>query len=171
MSRLILYFFLFTLSFYASAQKDSTALEKRGGFKDIKLGMIADSVKGAKVKKEFKEKDQFPAKLYSVDNPAYERIGEVKVIRVELKAYTGLIYEISVITEKDTRVMKALESIYGKSEYDMKNETYFWKNQNMTLKFSAHGKHHLELLYYSFNVLKMMKLDKNKKVDDIANDF
>ena len=41
-------------------------LDKRNGFKDIKLGMHADSVKGISLKKEFLERDEFPAKLYSV---------------------------------------------------------------------------------------------------------
>ena len=146
-------------------------LEKRNGFKDIRLGTIADSVKGAKLKKEFKEKDQFPAKLFTVSHPDYERIGEVKIKDVELKAYKDLIYEIMVVTEKDPRLMKALESLYGKADYDLKNETYFWRSESVILKFRAHGKHHLEMTYHSFPITAMMKDDKAKKVDDIANDF
>jgi hypothetical protein len=146
-------------------------LEKRNGFKDIQLGSIADSVKGVKLKKEFKERDQFPAKLFSVDHPTYNQIGEVKVKEVEVKAYKDLIYEIQVVTDKDPRLMKALESLYGKPDYDMKNETYFWRSEKLILKFRAHGKNHLELTYYSYPVAALMKEDKEKKVDDIANDF
>lgn len=165
--------FIFLLSFIVSATyaQDLNELEKRHGFKDIRLGMIADSVTGVKFKKEIREKDEFPARLFVVDHPDYSRIGDVKVKSIELKAYQDLIYEISVIVEKDTRLMKALESIYGKAEYDMKNETYFWKTENLILKFRSSGKNHLELLYTSFVIHKMMKDDKNKKVDDIANDF
>ena len=154
-----------------SLAQDTTALDKRNGFKDIKLGMVVDSVKGVKFKKEFKEYDQYPARLYVVDHPDYEKIGEVKINKVEVKAYNGLIYQISVVAGKDPRLMKALESLYGKSTYDMKNELYFWKTDNILLKFGAHGKNHLELLYHSFPIQKMMKDDKEKKVDDIANDF
>ena len=146
-------------------------LEKRNGFKTIKLQMIADSIKGAKLKKEFKEKDEFPAKLYSVEDSTLTSIGEVKVSKIEVKAYKDIVYEISVVTEKDTRLMKALESIYGKADYDLKNEFYFWRTDNMILKFKSHGRAHLELLYISYNIHKMMKADKNQKVDDIANDF
>lgn len=169
--------FILTLSiiivavFQASAQKDTTELDRRNGFKDIKLGMVVDSLKGIKFKKDFKEKDEFPAKLYSVDNPNYQKIGEVAVKEIEVKTYKSLIYEISIVVDKDTRLMKALESIYGKSEYDIKNQIYFWKTDNLILRFSAHGKHHLELFYHSFIITKMMKADKDQKVDDIANDF
>lgn len=146
-------------------------LEERHGFKDIRLGMLADSVKGSKLKKEFKEQNQYPARLYTVSHPDYSRIGEVKVKDVELKAYKDLVYEISVIVDKDTRLMKALESLYGKADYDMKNETYFWRTENLILKFRSSGKNSIELLYTSYVIHRMMKEDKDKKIDDIANDF
>ncbi|HEY3403455.1 MAG TPA: hypothetical protein VGK59_08720 [Ohtaekwangia sp.] len=151
--------------------QDISELERRNGFKDIKLGSIADSVKGAKLKKEFKERDQFPAKLYTVSHPDYESVGEVKVKDLELKSYKGLIYEIRIVTHKDTRVMKALQSLYGKAEYDVINEIYFWKGRDLLLRFSSKNKQNLELVYISFPVMAMMKIDKEKKVDDIANDF
>jgi hypothetical protein len=158
------------IGFRAAAQSVAE-LEKRNGFKDIRLAANADSVKGAKIKKEFKEKDQYPAKLYEVKHPDYEKIGEVKVKEVALKSYKDMIYEISVITEKDPRLMKALESLYGKAEYDILNQIYFWKSDSIVLKFQATGKHHLELTYISPPVFTKMKEDKGKKVNDIANDF
>ena len=123
------------------------------------------------LKKEFKERDEYPAKLYEVEHPDYEKIGEVKVHKIELKAYKDLIYEINVKTSKDERLMKALESLYGKSDYDMKNETYFWKTDSLILKFKSDGKNRLQMLYISYAVHKMMRQDKDQKVDDIANDF
>jgi hypothetical protein len=163
----LLVFFAFTSSY----GQDLSELERRHGFKGIKLGMVIDSVKGFKLKKEFKERDQFPAKLYEVDHSDYETIGEVKVKEIELKTYKDLIYEINVITEKDARLMKALETLYGKSDYDMKNETYFWKTDSLILKFKSEGKNKLQMLYVSYDIHKIMKEDKDKKVDDIANDF
>jgi hypothetical protein len=159
------------IAFSNSFGQDLSELDKRRGFKDIKLAYAIDSVKGYKLVKEFKEKDEYPAKLFEVENPDYEKVGEVKIHKVELKTYKDLIYEINVITDKDERLMKALESLYGKSEYDMKNETYFWKTDSLILKFKSQGKHRLQMLYVSYNVHKMMRDDKDKKVDDIANDF
>lgn len=146
-------------------------LDRRFGFKDIRLESIPDSVKGVRFVKEFKEKEESPAKLYTVHHESYSRIGDVKVRGVELKAYKDQIYEISVTTEKDVRLMKALESLYGKAEYDLKNETYFWKTDNLILKFRSAGRNQLELLYSSYAVHRMMKEDKKKEVDNIANDF
>jgi hypothetical protein len=163
-------FFFFTCSLTSFSQ-DLTELDKRNGFKDLRLGTSIDSVKGIKLLKEFKERNEYPAKAFAVDHPDYETIGEVKVSKVELKTYKDLIYEIKVITSKDPRLMKALESLYGKADYDMKNDTYFWKTDNIILKFKSEGKHKLELLYISPLVHKAMKDDKDKKVDDIANDF
>lgn len=151
--------------------QDISELDKRNGFKDIKLGSPIDSVTGYKLQKEFKEKDEYPAKLFSIDNPEYEKIGEVKVNKVELKTYKDLIYEIKVVANKDSRLMKALESLYGKADYDLKNDTYFWKTENLILKFQSEGKNKLVLLYVSYGLHRMMKEDKDKKVDDIANDF
>jgi hypothetical protein len=167
----LLTIFLLVAAFQTSVSQDISELEKRNGFKDIKLGMIADSVKGAKFKKEFKEKDEFPAKLYTVEHPDFARVGEVKIDHIEIKAYKDLVYEISVVAAKDTRLMKALESLYGKADYDMKTEVYFWRGTTLILKFRSQGRNHLELLYTSFPIHQMMKADKNQKVDDIADDF
>ena len=162
--------FLLGVASIASGQNLSE-LERRNGFKDIKLGAPVDSVKGTVLEKEFKERNEFPASLYRVENEAYANIGEVKVSRVELKSYKDTIYEIGVWTEKDPRLMKALESLYGRADFDMKNETYFWKTENIVLKFRADGKSKLVLTWISPPVHKSMKGDKDKKVDDIANDF
>jgi hypothetical protein len=151
--------------------QDLGELNKRNGFKDIKLGLVVDSVKGLKLKKEFKEKDEYPAKLYEVEHPDYEKVGEVKVSKVELKTYKDLIYEINVIADKDSRLMKALESLYGKAEYDMINETYFWKTDSLILKFKSEGRQKLQMLYISYPIHRLMKEDKSKKVDDISKDF
>ena len=105
------------------AHAQVSELERRNGFKDIKLGSASDSLKGAKLKKEFKESDEFDAQLFEVDHPDYNSIGEVDIKKLEIKTYKNLIYEITVVTPKDPRLMKALESIYGKSEYDIKSET------------------------------------------------
>jgi hypothetical protein len=167
-------FLLLIISLYvhaASAQQNPTELERRNGFKDIKLGMLIDSLKGTKLKKEFKELGEFPAKLFTVDDPAYAKIGEVDVNKVEVKTYKDLIYQIHIVTDKDPRLMKALESIYGRSDYDLKRETYFWKGQGIVLKFRSYSRNELEMIYTSTQVLGLMKEDKGKKVQDIADDF
>jgi len=162
-------FLLITLSSFA--QDNLTELDKRNGFKNIKMGMHIDSVPGSKFKKEFKEKGKHPAKLYLVENPDNGTIGEVVVNKIEVKTYKELIYEISVFTKKDTRLMKGLESALGKPVYDVRDETYTWMGKNLSMKFGQAPKNQLELVYSSVLVHKMMDEDKKKKIEDIASDF
>ena len=158
-----------TLTAYA---QDVNELERRNGFKDLKLGMHIDSVKGEKnLRKEFREQDEFLAKLYSVEHPDYQKVGEIPVAKVDVKTYNDLVYQIQVVTDKDPRLMKALESVYGASEYDLKNETYFWKGRTLILKFRSFSRNQLEMTFTSYLLLQKMKEDKGKKVEDIADDF
>lgn len=153
------------------AQDDLTELDKRNGFKNIKMTMRIDSVPGAVFKKDIKEKGHFPAKLYEVVHPDNATIGEVAVNKIEVKTYKDLIYEITVITDQDTRLMKGMESALGRPLYDVRDETYTWTGKNLSLKFSKASKKTLQLLYSSAIVRRMMEEDKRKKIDDIADDF
>lgn len=150
--------------------QDADELSRRNGFKTIKLGSPIDSVKGAVMKKEFMEKDEFPAKMYETDNAEYKTIGEVGVKELKLMTYKDLIYKIIVVTDKDARVMKALEKAYGKSTYVVRTTSYNWKAETLSLTFMAH-KHSIELTYRCYPVFKMMLEDKGRKVDIIAEDF
>ena len=161
---------LLAITISAHAQ-DTTELAKRNGFKSIKLGNHIDSVKGTKFKKDIKEKNEFPTKLYSVDNPEYKNIGEVKVKKLEVKTYKDFIYEINVITEKDTRLMKGMTKSFGEPKYIIPSDTYNWTTDSLSLTFKNHSKNEILLTYRYYPVLKMMRIDKGKKVDDIAEDF
>ena len=54
------------LPFLTSGQ-DTSELVRRNGFKDIKLGSLVDSVRGATFEKDFTELKEFEAKLYEVE--------------------------------------------------------------------------------------------------------
>lgn len=159
-----------TIVMCLAAFAQETELDKRNGFKDIKLASPIDSVKGAKFKKDFKEHGHL-VQLYNIENPDYAAIGEVKVESIEVKTYKGLIYEIAVITEKDERLMKGMEKALGKPGYNMRDESYNWGGQKLGLKFSSYSKNQLSLMYFSYIVSKKMKEDKAKKIDAIADDF
>jgi hypothetical protein len=163
-------FLLLTIPFLSTAQ-DTAELARRNGFKSIKLGNPIDSVKGATFIKDSKEKNQFPIKLYEVDNPEYKTIGEVKVKKVELKAYKDLIYEINVTTEKDTRLMKGMIKSFGEPKYIIPSDSYNWVAETLSLTFKNYSKKEILLTYRCYPILKMMQVDKGKKVDDIAEDF
>lgn len=151
--------------------QNSAELDKRNGFKDIKLGSPADSVKGVVYKNEITNKEGQVSKVYKVEHPDYQKIGEVEVKEIELTSYKGLIYIIKVNTVKDTRLMKGMEMALGKSEWDLRNEQYFWKGEKLLLTFKSVEKDQIELTYTSYPVIQKMKEDKKQEVKDIADDF
>jgi len=174
MKKVLPFFLLVSLPTLVLAQ-DSSELNRRNGFKDIKLGEHIDSVKGAEFKKDIKEiireKHEFPAKLYEVDNEDYMTIGEVVVKRIELRTYKDLVYEIVVITSKDTRLMKGMTKSFGEPKYILTTDSYNWLAENLSLTFKDHSRNEIKLTYRSYPVQKMMFADKGKKIDDIAEDF
>jgi len=168
--KMIYFTFVILLAMPAKSQ-DISELIKRNGFKDIKLGSSVDSVNGASFEKDFIELKEFEAKLYDVKNAAYEKIGEAEVKSVELKTYKGLIYEITVITPKDPRIMKGLEKSYGKATYSLRSESYYWRAPEIiSLVYKGHHKD-VKLTYRSYPVVKIMYADKKKKIQEIAEDF
>jgi hypothetical protein len=168
--RLPLILLLFPLAATILAQ-DISELDRRNGFKDLKLGSPIDSVRGAEFVKDIKEKNEFPAKLYRVDYQAYKSIGEVKVKEVEVRTYKDLVYEIVVITEKDTRLMKGMVKSFGEPKYILTTDSYNWITPNLSLTFNDHSKKEIRLRYRCYPILKMMQEDKGKKIDEIAEDF
>jgi hypothetical protein len=162
--------FLFILSVSVQSQ-DLAELSRRNGFKDIHLGISIDSIKGTKFKKDLKEKNEFPVKLYEVNNDDYKSIGEVSVKSIELKTYKDLIYEIRVFTEKDTRLMKAMIKSFGEPKYIIPSDTYNWAAENLSLTFKNYSKKEILLTYRCYPVLKQMLVDKGKKVEAISEDF
>lgn len=163
---------LFLLNFSASSvAQDLAELDRRRGFKDIRLGTLIDSLHGTEFKKDVLEKNEFPAKVYLVEGEEYKTIGEVKVKKVELKTYKDRVYEIVVITQKDTRLMKGLHKSFGKPIYILPTDTYNWKTNVLSLTFKDHSRNELRLTYRYYPLLKQMQVDKGKKIDEIAEDF
>jgi hypothetical protein len=162
--------FVLVLPLYGYAQ-DLAELNRRRGFKDIKLGTPIDSIRGASYKKDALEKNEFPVKQYNVENDNYKSIGEVKVKKVEVKAYKDIVYEIVVITQKDTRLMKGMNKSFGKPVYILTTDTYNWKTDSLSLTFKDHARNELRLTYRYYPVLKQMQIDKGKKIEEIAEDF
>ncbi len=163
-------FLLFLASVQAIRAQDISELERRNGFKDIKLGALVDSVKGAIPDKDIIERKEFTAKTYLVDYPDYKKIGDVPIKEILLKTYRGYIYEIIVTTVKDAKVMQGLEKAFGKATYTVRTESWYWKGDTISLTYKGHHKH-ITLTYKSGPVIKMMYADKGKKIDAVAEDF
>lgn len=145
-------------------------LDRRNGFKSIKLGSPIDSVKEAVFKKDVVELKTYPAKIYETKHADYKSIGEVEVKKVELKTYKDFIYEIHVFLPKDPRVMQGLEKSYGAATYSVRLHAYYWNAENLSLVFKG-DKKQIHLTYKSAPILKMMHDDKTKKVEKVAEEF
>ena len=157
--------------FASSLQAQSISeLDRRNGFKSIKLGNPIDSVKEAVFKKDIVELKTYPAKIYETKHADYKFIGEVEVKKVELKTYKELIYEINVFLPKDPRVMQGLEKLYGEATYSVRLHAYYWNAENLSLVFKG-DKKQIHLTYKSAPIIKMMHEDKNKKVEKVAKEF
>jgi len=150
--------------------QNTEELDRRNGFKTIRLGSPIDSVKEAIFKKDIIELKQFPAKIYETKHADYKSIGEVTVKKIELKTYKGLVYEINVSLPKDPRVMQGLEKSYGAATYSVRLHAYYWKAESLSLVFKGDGKQ-IHLTYKSAPIIKMMHEDKNKKVDEVSDEF
>lgn len=161
------------LSFYGSdlISQDIQELERRMGFKDIKLGADISTIEGAEFKKEFKNKEDVSAKLYRVVHKNYESIGDIKVRSLELNVYRHKIYEIVVVTDKDPRLMKSLEEAFGRAEYNVRSDSYIWLAESLSLSFTSRSKKELEMVYRSASVIKQMKEDKRKDIKKLSSDF
>jgi hypothetical protein len=162
--------FIVSFGWSQPPQEKSMELQKRNGFKTIKLAQHVDSVKGTSFKKEFKEKEEFPAKLYSVMHDDYNMIGEVKVDAIAIKTYKDLVYEIEVTTLKDLRLMKGMELAFGKATYNVRTKAYHWGADSLSLTFIGNKKTQT-LIYRSYPVFRRMYIDKGKKIEDIAEGF
>lgn len=166
----LLIFGLVNLLMAQPNQENNVELEKRNGFKSIRLATSIDSIEGASFKKDFMEKDEFPAKMYNVKNESLMSIGEVKVNSITLKTYKDLVYEIEVNTDKDQRLMRGMEKALGKAIYNVRTKAYHWRAESLSLTFIG-NKNSLTLIYRSYPVYKMMFADRGKKIEDISEDF
>lgn len=169
----LLIFLLATAGFVSAQpqQPDSEELEKRNGFKNIKLNTSIDSVKGAVFKEDILEKGGYPAKLYSVTGEDYKTIGEVRIESIKLKTYKDLVYEITVITEKDPNLMKGMTKALGTPSFSIRTNLYSWRSKSVVLTFESVGKNDLKLNYKSYPVFRRMAEDKGRKAEDVVSDF
>ena len=170
-SSALLLVWLSTSSVAQTQEPDSEELERRNGFKTIKLNYPVDSVNGAAFKSDLIEKGGFPVKVYAVTGEEFKTIGEVKIERIQLKTYKGLVYEIIVITEKNPNLMKAFSKALGKPSFSIRTNLYSWRSKSVVLYFEPTGKDNLKLTYKSYPVFQKMAEDKGRKVDDVMNDF
>jgi len=147
-------------------------LDKRNGFKDIKLMSSASSYEGLELDKTEVEDETFPnTSIYTAKKGYYESIGKLKIHDLEVYAYKDSIYKIIVITEKDPNLYKGMKKLFGEPEYAYGTERYYWNTDKLKLAYTSHSRNKIEMEYFSFLMVEKRKQEKKQVVEEIADDF
>jgi len=146
-------------------------LDKRNGFKDIKLGSEAVSYDGLELKKSVEDRIYPEAELYVSKKGHYENIGPHKVHSLTAKTYKGEIFEIKVIIDKNSDLYKGLKKNFGDPKFDLRKDEYYWAGENLRLSYASLSKNKIVMTYWSYPMHQKLKDDKKKAIEDIADDF
>ncbi|TRX58467.1 hypothetical protein FNH22_14080 [Fulvivirga sp. M361] len=146
-------------------------LDRRNGFKDIKMTSAISSYEGLEFKKEVSHDIFIGAKMYVPKKEHYERIGNLKIHDLQVMTYKDSIYEIRVVTEKDPNLYKGFKKAFGEPSYSYGSKNYYWTTDNLTLSYGSHSKSKIEMIYFSHLMVKRVKEEKKQVVEDIVNDF
>jgi len=148
------------------------ALDKRNGFKDIKLMSSPKSYEGLAIKKEGVDDETFPGStVYEAKKGHYEQIGSVKIHDLEVYAYKDAIYKIIVISEKDPKLYKGLKKAFGDPEFAYGYEQYYWSADNLKLTYASHSRNKIIMTYLSYRMVEKRKQEKKQAIEDIVDDF
>lgn len=169
-ARFALIFFI-TLTYSNLFCQSLEELDRRNGFQDIKMTAAISDYEGLEYQKDI-DHEVFPgAKRYTAIKGFYDKIGTIKVYDVEVDTYKDSIYQIKVVADKDPNLYKGLKRIYGEPEYAYRKGVYKWTAKNLSLSYTSHSKHRIEMTYFSHLMVDKIKEDKEKVVESIADDF
>ena len=166
--RFALVFFIISGTVFAQGAGE---LDRRNGFKDIKMVSSVAAYGGLEYKKDI-EDEIFPeAKLYTAKKGHYESIGSLKIFDLEVKVYKDSIFEIRVITEKDPNLYKGLKKAFGEPEFDYRGGKYYWRSDRISLRYSSYSNNKIEMVYSSYLMRDKLKEEKRQVVEEIVDDF
>ena len=163
---------LFTLLFLAvsiSCFSQSQELDKRNGFKDIKILTSISPYPGLEYWKEDKSKAEHA--IYKAKKDSYTKIGDVDIYKVTVYTYRDLIFKIEVITAQDEDLFHSLEKAYGKIKSSMAASYSYWEGEKVRLNYETIGSKKIKLTYLSKQIKQMIALDKKKAVESLSTEF
>jgi len=166
--RVFIFFFLISLSFTALGQ-NSEELDRRNGFKDIKLLSDISEMEGLEYWKA--QKNQPKHDLYRNVKGAYTSIGEVRVYKVTVYTYRNLAYKIEIIAEKNEKLFRSLEKAFGKIKYSMGSQISYWAGEEVRLNYESVGSSKIKLTYSAHGINQIIASDKKKAVDSLSDEF
>jgi hypothetical protein len=147
----------------------SVELDKRNGFKDLKILSDVASYSGLEYWKE--DKSQPDHAIYRAKKGNYDKIGDVDVAKVTVYTYRKQIFKIEVITEKNEKLFRSMEKAYGKINSSIAYSYSYWDGEKIRLKYETIGSKKIQLTYVSKEIKKIIALDKRKDVDSLSTEF
>ena len=146
-------------------------LDKRNGFKDIKMMSDVTQYEGLEYNGDIEDEKFKNLSLYLAKKDYYTTIGTVKVHEVEVLAYKGEVYKIRVVTDKDTKLYGGLKQAFGEPNFSPRSNNYYWATDNLVLIYKSHSKNKLELTYQSYLIEEKLKMEKKEEIETISEDF
>ena len=160
---------LFLCFSIASFGQFSEELDKRNGFKDLKILTDVSSYQGLEYWKDEKGKPDHA--IYRARKGNYENIGEVEIYKIVVYTYRNLIYKIEVITVNNEKLYRSLDKAYGKINSSLAASYSFWDGKNLRLKYETIGTKKIKLTYLSKQIKQMISLDKKSAIDSLSSEF
>jgi len=151
--------------------QDRDELERRHGFKDIKLGSEINAYKGLIMVGDKVEEGVPGAKTYTSKPGHYTNIGGIEITGLSVNVYRNQIYSISVTVLKKPELLKALKKAFGKPLQILGSTSYEWKTESLVMVYRSHSNEEVELFYNSYTMREKMKKDREKEIQEIADDF
>ena len=162
---------LLALTISLASYSQNRVLDEKNEFQDIKLNSDVTLYRGLVLKKKFVMKDVSHTELYLAKSGFYKDVGGIKIHKLKVIAYRSIVYEINIIAEKEPKFYKGLEKTYGEGVYSMKDNKYHWRGSKLNMEYQSHGKSKVHLKYHSLEVDTLIKKDKVKEIEGIADDF
>jgi hypothetical protein len=165
----VLFTFLFFAASISATSQISHELDKRNGFKDLKILTSVSGYPGLEYWKADKTKPEHS--IYKAKKGSYDKIGNVDVFKVTVYTYRDLIFKIEVITVKDETLFHSLEKAYGKIKSSMAATYSYWEGEKVRLNYETEGSKKIKLTYVSKQIKQMIALDKKKAVESLSTEF
>ena len=162
---------ILAIGLYTVGYSQNRLLDEKNGFQDIKLNSDVSLYAGLGLKKKITIKDVPDTELFMPKSGFYKDVGGIKIHKLEVIAYRGIVYEITITAEKEPKFYKGLEKSYGKGSYSMRDNKYHWKGSKLNMEYHSFGKSKIRLKYHSYEVDTLIKEDKVKEIEGIADDF
>ena len=165
----ILFLILIMIVGIDSYGQSTKELDKRNGFKDIKLLTEAKSYPGLEFSKEVKDKPDYS--IYKAKKGSYESIGDVKILKMTVYTYRDLIYKIEVTTGKNEQLFRSLEKAFGQITSSIASKNSGWYGEKVSLVYEVDGAKKVNLIYSSKEIKLIIAKDKKKDIDSLSSEF